>query len=347
MKVKFHLEKDKQPTSDNGMKIIYGSAKRGGYRFRWYCILALVLSPILIMAYVFFQQYILTLAPGIITTSPVVITAPQDSMVTAINVKEGNEISYGRNVLELNDPVLDSDIKFIKTELTNLNKRKSKVQHDLKSYLLAIRNAKDNLESIKKIKLNYDKFIKEGKVSQVDYANIIGMYNSAQNTLTSADIGYQKALLDSVQVELAGGIAQVVRSLNQELVTKLSQKKLLSIHSPYDGNIIEINTVVGQRIKKGDVLATIASKADPFVIAYLEPKFIEKAKEGSVVTVILPNRERLKGNVSLAIETTTKLPAQLAKPFEGPKSLLKVKVTLKNKITKEQWVEGMPVQVSF
>lgn len=58
MKVKFHLEKDKQPTSDNGMKIIYGSAKRGGYRFRWYCILALVLSPILIMAYVFFQQYI-------------------------------------------------------------------------------------------------------------------------------------------------------------------------------------------------------------------------------------------------------------------------------------------------
>lgn len=33
MKVKFHLEKSQKPTTEHGMKVVYGTAKRGGIAF--------------------------------------------------------------------------------------------------------------------------------------------------------------------------------------------------------------------------------------------------------------------------------------------------------------------------
>lgn len=347
MKVKFHLEKNKQPTTEHGMKVVYGNAKRGGYRIRWYSILALVLSPLFVMLYLFFQEYILTIAPGIITSNPVILTAPQDGLVVEINAKEGGDVFENENVLYLEDKVLNEDISFLRNELQNVVKSKVTTKNDFKSYLLAISNARLNLIKITKIKEKYDGYIKEGKVSQVDYAAIIGMYSSAQNLMTNADIELRQAKINEHQLSLAGGIAQVIRGLNQELVTKLSQYNALNIRSPLDGNILEINAVVGQRVKKGDYLVTVSSKLEPFVIVYLEPKYIDKAIEGASVTITLPNRKRLKGHVYLAIETTSKLPAQLAKPFEGPKALLKVKVMFNDKLEANSWVEGMPVNVSF
>ncbi|MDD9158460.1 HlyD family efflux transporter periplasmic adaptor subunit [Aliivibrio sp. S4TY2] len=347
MKVKFHLEKNKQPTTDNGMKVVYGNAKRGGYRIRWYSILALVLSPLFVMLYLFFQEYILTIAPGIITSNPVILTAPQDGLVIEINSKEGGNVFQNENVLYLEDNVLNEDISFLRRELKNVVNSKVTIKDDFDPYLLAVNNARLNLIKITKIKEKYDGYIKEGKVSQVDYAAIISMYSNAQNLKTNADIELRQAKINEHQLNLAGGIAQVIRGLNQELVTKLSQYNSLNIRSPLDGNILDIHAVVGQRVKKGDDLVTVSSKLEPFVIVYLEPKYISKAIEGASVTIILPNRERLKGYVYLAIETTSKLPTQLAKPFEGAKALLKVKVMFNDKLEKNSWVEGMPVHVSF
>lgn len=54
MKVNFHLDKKNKPQSESGMKVVYGQAKRGGYRLRWYLILAIVVSPLLFMAYYLF-----------------------------------------------------------------------------------------------------------------------------------------------------------------------------------------------------------------------------------------------------------------------------------------------------
>ena len=58
MKVKFHLDKKNKPQSDDGVKVAYGQAKRGGYRFRWYLILSLVISPLLFVAYFFLKTNI-------------------------------------------------------------------------------------------------------------------------------------------------------------------------------------------------------------------------------------------------------------------------------------------------
>ncbi|MCE4936195.1 HlyD family secretion protein [Aliivibrio fischeri] len=348
MDVKFHLEKKNKPTSNNGMKVLYGMEKRGAYRFRWYLILAIILSPIFFMIYTFAKQHLFTVAPGIITTGPVIITASQNGSVKLIDVKDSEFVLEGQLLMELDAPILEQEIEFIENELEQLYQEQTqKITEDFGPYISAIGAAKLNLKKITKIKVNYDQYAKEGKVSQVDYAAIVGIYNTAQNNLTNAYIALNQAEIAQKQRLLAGGVAQVTRELNQALTTKKNQLDALSIRAPYMGLVIDINALKGQQISIGDPLVTVSPDVAPYVISYLDPKHIEKAKLGALVTVKLPNGKKVEARVSSAIGLTSKLPLQLAKPFEGTKALLKVKITFLGGLLEKEWVEGMPVEVYF
>lgn len=348
MKVKFHLEKSQKPTTEHGMKVVYGTAKRGGYRFRWYLILAIILSPIFLMIYTYAKQYLFVVALGVITTGPVLITAPQNGSVKKIDVDESEFVLEGQLLIQLNDPVLEKEITFIEGELLRLNEvEEGRDEEDLSPYYAAITAAKYNLRKVTTIKLNYDQYAKEGKVSQVDYAAIIGIYNTSQSSLTNAYIALNQAKIAQKQRELAGGIAQVTRALNQSLTTKINQLEALTIKAPYMGLVIDVNALEGQRVSIGDPLVTISPDVAPFVISYLEPEHIDKAKLGTLVSVVLPNGKKVKARVAQSIGLTSKLPAQLAKPFEGAKALLKVKITFLGGLLESEWVEGMPVEVYF
>ncbi|MDA1378824.1 hypothetical protein PCI56_01760 [Plesiomonas shigelloides subsp. oncorhynchi] len=69
MKVNFHLDKQNNPQAENGVKVQYGAPKRGGYRMRWYMILAIVISPVVLMAYYLFRSQFLITAPAIVTSN--------------------------------------------------------------------------------------------------------------------------------------------------------------------------------------------------------------------------------------------------------------------------------------
>ncbi len=45
MKVRFTSNKERNPTQDGGLKVIYAPSKRIAYRLRWYLILLVVASP--------------------------------------------------------------------------------------------------------------------------------------------------------------------------------------------------------------------------------------------------------------------------------------------------------------
>lgn len=348
MEVKFHLNKNNNPASENGMQVIYGQEKRGGYRFRWYLILLIILSPIIFMVYTFLKQYLFITAMGIVTTGPVIITAAQNGIVKNIDVQDNEFVLDEQLLVELSAPILEQEIEFIIAELQQINDKKiDAIEDDFSPYLSAIRAAKQNLKKVSKIKLNYDQYSREGKVSQVDYAAIIGMYNAAQNNLTASYIALNQAKIAQKQRVLAGGIAKVTRDLNQSLTTKKNQLDALSVKAPYMGLVIDINALTGQQVSIGDPLITISPDVPPFVISYLEPKYIEKAKLGTLVTVKFPNGKKVEARVSSSIGLTSKLPAQLAKPFEGAKALLKVKITFLGGLLENEWVEGMPIEVYF
>jgi hypothetical protein len=141
MEVKFHLDKKNNPQSNDGMKVGYGLAKRGGYRIRWFLILALILSPLVVAAYYFYRSNVLIIAPAILTSMPVIISSHEDGVVEEIRLKVGSSILHSQTILTISSRQLDAQISFIKDELNSLRAEPSLVEI---LYLNAIKESKDS-----------------------------------------------------------------------------------------------------------------------------------------------------------------------------------------------------------
>ncbi|WP_337028425.1 HlyD family secretion protein [Vibrio cholerae] len=344
MKVKFHLDKQHQPQSERGMKVMYGQAKRGGYRLRWYLILALVISPLLAMGYYLYRDKVLVIAPAIVTSKPVAIKATEDGVIGPLNLVVGQSVTEQQALFEVTNTTLANELDFMRQEIAQLNVNQEENTH---YHTLAIENTQRNSDQIQQIRKRYEMYKAKGQVSDVDYAAIINLAYGAQNELNSRNIALNDAQTSYQERLLAGPISQAKRGLMKELVVKQSQLERLNIHSPFDGRVVALPVVEGQQVEKGDPLVVIAKNITPQVTAYLNPKYLDVSQFGTHAKVIFPDGKTFSATVSEAVEIVSKLPIQLAKPFEGKPAYMEVTLTFDEELEENRWIEGMTVEVEF
>ncbi|WP_132816145.1 HlyD family secretion protein [Vibrio crassostreae] len=345
MKVKFHLDKKNKPQSDDGVKVAYGQAKRGGYRFRWYLILSLVISPLLFVAYFFLKTNFLVIAPAIVTSYPVTLTAKVAGIVGPIPIDDGTQVERAQTAIQLTNLEIEAQIEFIHAELLGL---KVDLPRDMEAlHLNGIAETRRNLIKVQEIQKRYEEYRRKGQVSDVDYASIVGMGNSLNNQLNQQKLDYQSAKLAEEERELAGPVSQAKRSLMKDLALKRVREQELSVKSPYAGRVVDIHVVEGQRVFEGDELVTIAKNTVPHIVAYLDPKYLEDAVKGANALVKFPNGSSFEAEVSDSVEVVSKLPSQLVSPFEGQPAYLKVVLDFITAPPEEYWVEGMTVEARF
>ncbi|WEM45167.1 HlyD family efflux transporter periplasmic adaptor subunit (plasmid) [Photobacterium sp. DA100] len=344
MKVKFHLDKQQKPQSESGVKVVYGQAKRGGYKLRWYLILALVISPLLIMGYYLFRTQVLVIAPAIITSYPVTITSAENSLVAPLPTVVGNQVTKGQAIILLSDPALDEETHFIEKELLKLTPPSPNID---KLYQAAIAQSEQNLQKFKQIQAKYDNFRTKGQVSEVDYAAIINISSSLNNQLYNQKLAYIEALRHLHEVTLAGPVSQAHRRLMQELVVKRARQDNLTIRSPIDGRIIDIHVLEGERITMDTPLITVAENITPEIVAFLNPKYLKFGDLGNKATVTFPDGKKMDAVVSKPVEIVNKLPQELRRPFEGQPAYLKITLRFEGDLDPRYWIEGMEVEVRF
>ncbi|WP_428775142.1 HlyD family secretion protein [Vibrio sp.] len=344
MKVNFHLGKKQNPQSDGGVKVLYGQAKRGGYRLRWYLILALVISPLLFFAYYFLRTNILVIAPAIITSQPVTITATNTGIIGPVPTRVGTVVEAGQTLVMQNNAELEAQVDFIVDELLQLENNASDFDN---LYKHSIQSSRSNLEKIQDIQRRFEEYKNKNQISVVDYASILSISNTVNSQLNDQLIAYSEAKRQVGERVLAGPVTKERRALMKELVTRRVQQQALVTTSPYPGRVVEIHVTEGQRVAEGDELITIAKNEVPQVVAYLDPKHLALAKVGNKVKVRFPDGYSLQATVSQEIEIVSKLPSQLVSPFEGQPAYLKVNLTLDKKLAKNYWIEGMTVEASF
>ncbi|MBA5760995.1 HlyD family secretion protein [Vibrio sp. 404] len=345
MKVNFHLDKHNKPQSESGMKVMYGQAKRSGYRLRWYLILGIVISPLLFIAYYIFYNQVLVTAPGIVTSYPLTITAPQSAFVEDLNVKVGFEIDEGQVLLLLKDKSLNKEVDFLHVELEKLST--NTVQSIDVLYQTAIQNTKKSLEKVEQIQNKYDQFRKKGQVSEVDYAAIVNATNALNSQLSSQEIAYVNAQRERELRNLAGPEAQQHRALTQELIVKRAQQENLVFSAPFNGRVLDIHVHQGQRVTENTPLLTVAKNITPEITAFLNPKHLKYSQLGSKAKIIFPDGKTFLATVSKPVEVVNKLPQELQSPFEGQPAFLKVILSFDTQLEKTFWIEGMEVEVRF
>lgn len=348
MRVKFLLDKQEKPTSEGGMKVLYGDAKRTGYRVRWFLILTILITPILILAYQLLRDEILVIAPGIVTYEPITLSSKERGFVDKVMVQKGDRVNIGDPLYKIRNLVLEGEIEFLENELKKLMDAKVKKRElNLSLYEKNVVEAEDNLTDVSKIRKRYDKYSQEGKISYVDFARVLSFHYKAKVDFMDAKINFNRATIESENVGLIGELAHEIRMIRKELNKKVTERNSMVIESPIDGVLIDSKAHEGEHVSEGDDLMLLATKNQAQIRAYLDPEHLDYAKMGGKVTVLFPNNTKFQGTISSPTEMASKMPPTLIKPFEAQKALLQISIDLEESPANEELIEGMPVEVIF
>ncbi|WP_022940703.1 HlyD family secretion protein [Psychromonas hadalis] len=345
MKVNFKLHKQRNPSQESGVKVSYGQTKRLGYRIRWFLILFLVLSPVVMITYKLVYPNLVDQAPAILSFTPIDMVAPKAGLINIKVRSVGDSVKKGEVLYQIQDRSLEAEITFLETEVAKFNADSSQQKTRL-LYQEKVSIAYKNLVEMKKVYKRYLHFSKIGQLSAIDFAAIVNLYNNAEKALSSAKVELQ---VHQTNYSLTGQYADSLRAVKKALVVKKGERDELTVYSPYDAFIIEISVISGQMVSQGQSLMMISdAKKQPEVIAYLDAKYILNSQVGRKVTIEFPDGRDYAGIIAHPTELASKIPSQLSKPFEAQKSMMKVVVHfVKERPADFELMEGLPLSVLF
>jgi multidrug resistance efflux pump len=348
MKVTFNPPKKQDATSDQGIRVLYAPAKRIAFRARWYLILLLAFSPVIILLWYLGREWWLTQAPAIITTEPQLVVANGDGFIRSIYMSPGQAISQGDALMRFESPTLKANIEGRKARLKAIELDKEEAELAILSNLdEQIRIADRGTREQEGIYQEYAGYRKEKLVSSAEYASTLLSWTQSRIALQKARSEKTLQELQIKEDHLTGPLASARHQLEQELTEMQAILRQQQPLSPATGKVSDVLVQEGDWVFSGAPLALIAKREDPLVIAYVQPRYLSTMVPGHKAIVKLPSGERLAAKVARPVELADKLPAQLAAPFEGEKATLKVALVLEDKLPANLQVEGLPVIVLF
>jgi multidrug efflux pump subunit AcrA (membrane-fusion protein) len=342
MKVTFKTEKQKDPTVNDGFSVRYGPAKRFAFKTRWYFLLALVLSPLLIFAVHIFNNKVLITADGILTTNPIVLNAPQTAYIDSIKVKPGSKVDEKQTLMKMSSPLLETELSVLTDNFKRIKEEHLLSLNDLKSlHLKKINLFKENMESQQSLSEEYSAYNKQGVLPLNE------KYLIAENTLTARS-RYEDALADYESIIIEhnnGSVAKTILELELAVSKARIKDEMLKIKAPKNAKAVEVLVEEGAFVLEGEPLISISNLGTPEVHVYLSPKHMNYARMGQTAEVKMPNGDSYLGVITQPTQMAKNLPSQLSGPFENNKSV--IKVTLDISPTPPVILEGMPVEVRF
>nr|WP_210736163.1 HlyD family efflux transporter periplasmic adaptor subunit [Shewanella algae] len=328
--------KAQQPTRDQGLKVDYAPAKRGGMKWRWYLLLLLVIAPVVLLLWVLLRPSLFVLAPGILTSEPLEMRAMQKGRLLELSVQPGSRVDAGldasidelqRQLAELTPPSLEQDLAI----LGQLEQRVLVAEQGVKR--------QDELLS------QFESFRKQGVVPTADMAAVMQAHTSARMALEQARAELLQQRQLQQQERDAGVIAQSRNSLLLKLAELQAKRQQLTIQAPFAGRVADVLVQQGETIAEQQPMLWLSGRAQPVVVCYLAPKYLNYVAQGQQASVKLPNGTRIRAEIKEPTELVGKVPKQLSGPFDGDKPALKVTLALHQSLPLA--IEGVPVEVSF
>src|SRR5688572_21584435 len=103
MRIRFHREARSTPDTIDGLRVPYAPAKRNAPKWRWYLILAIVLSPIAWLAGRTAVSMLTWSANGTVMLEPYEVRASQSARIGQLTLQVGAEVAAGDVLMTLQD----------------------------------------------------------------------------------------------------------------------------------------------------------------------------------------------------------------------------------------------------
>ncbi|MGY4495543.1 HlyD family secretion protein [Pseudomonas sp. TE3610] len=333
MKVRFNSPKEKHPTQDNGMQVLYAPGKRLAFRLRWYLILFLILLPALWLVGRYGLDLLRIEAPALVRLPTLDVRAMQPGQVRDIRVQPGDHVQAGSPLVDLDNPewrlrlsLLQGDGAPAPAAVADLGSRNRAVLQSLVNRAQARVNDTRHL-------------VQQGAATQ-------GELIDAQNALDS-----RRAELLTFERSLSGGVTTESQRYDQQqqrerqwLSGQLAQ---MDIKAGESGRVAEVITAPGENVGPGTLLMRLEREGPAQLWVYLDPKDVEHSTPGSPLDVKLPNGQWVGAVVINPAESANPLPSDLRKPFSSPTRGLMVPARFDQPLASEWRIDSLPVQVRF
>lgn len=346
MDVRFSPLKQSEPTRENGVQLKYAPAKRSAYKARWYLILALALSPVILFALWLYVSWVNVTSEGVVSMTPQKLVSPGEGVISEIYVQVGETVHRGTPLIRIKTPVLDAEIAQIEHELKTLIDHNPLNNPALNSVLEnKISAAKDNQIKMQEMLKEYQQLHKNQIIEKDQLNRVEQLKFQAELWYKDAQTERLRELQAQQRNNLSGSQANQIRQMRQQLVTLKARREMFIIRSTDTATVNDITAAEGDIVGSGMELMYLSARSEAKVIAYLEPKFVDYTQLGSRVSVIFPNGFRTEAHISQPVTLIRTLPSRLADPFETNRPVLKVTLSFSEPLPARLRVEGLPVEV--
>jgi len=347
MKIKFRSEKQNQPEVEGGVRLSYASARRTGYRLRGYLLVALILSPILLLAWYLLSDEVFITAPGVVTTEPMEIRSSGSGFVEKLLVESGDRVNKGQKLAKVANPLLNTQIETLFFQREQLNSQLNGFdQAVLKQLEGALYDAREGMKEQSKILNQFKNATKRGIVSTVEMATVIHALTSSRLAVRSAKAELERERRTQQLDHVTSPLIQQQRALDLSLAETKSKIEILQPIANTAAVIAEILVREGDWIEESTPLLLLTQRRKPFVLAFLDARYASRCVDGTKVTIVFPNGDEVNGRVRGQTVLARRLPVGLAKPFETDKPALKVTVQIEGE-TEATLIENLPVKVEW
>ena len=352
MKIRFSTKHQASDVSQ-GMKVPYAAERRTLVQWRWYLILALVVSPFIFLLYKMVLPFIILTAPGFISLEKETFTAPTESAVEHVYVQSGDKVQSGQLLVELTAPKLDDHIRLLQTaQETGDSTASTPVDASRRQNTVTLYRQLEQ-QAIRAVAYQQQRLDTVMRIFEQQAATVAEV-NAVRAQLDGAQHTLIQARLDLVAAEqpppsptaIEKGLLQNQQQPN-ELAALQTQQQQLKIRASHPGTVLEMPVERGKILASGQSVISIGHQEQPQVIVYLRPELVKLATPGTVVTINLPGGPSLRAKLREIPSQVHRLPADLSSSL-GPRNVMVlVTLDLLDPLPAEQAIEGLPVEVRF
>lgn len=332
MKIRFNSDKERNPTQDGGLKVLYAPGKRGAFRLRWYLILLLISSPLLWVFGRLGVGYLRVEAPAQIEVPVVELRAREAGTVAELLVKAGDHVQPGQRLLSLDNP--EWRLRIQQLQPGEVPVASSPSTEALQLQQRAIELARQRVNQVQAL-------LAQGAATRGELLNAQAELNTQQQVLLDL-----QARLRAQRSQAEGDPLQLLRE-DRERQWLQSRLEGLQFTASEEGRVAEVLVSVGENVGPGTLLLRLERSAEPLLLIYLEPRFAGYAEPGHPLEVRMPDGSWRSARVLQAADSARRLPAGMQKPFTVSQMGLLVPAEFEQPLPPLWRVDQLPLKVRF
>lgn len=332
MKVRFSSSKERSPDQENGLRVLYGPGKRVAYKLRWYLIVALVSSPMLILAGRLLFEALRPEMPAQLSIPSTELRSSVSGNIRSLPVKVGQQVAAGQLLVELDNP--EWRLRLEQLQPGNLHGDDS-LGRSAQAVATSTVKLQDQMVDL------YKGLQREGGLS------------SAELLQSEVELNAQKLALLELQRRLrqddfpySGEPIQNLRDARERDWIK-GRLQLLRLRSESAGRVADVLVKQGENVGPGTLLMRIEQAEEPLLWVYLQPKQAREAGPGQLLEVEMPDGSWLEAAVVDPPDLARRLPPGLSSGLGANNLALQVPVRFLEPLPPVWRVDQLPLRVRF